>query len=203
MNHANLKQQAKADIRENYSPWLLFAVVTIILSSYQFVSQTNQTDVYGYVSRNIQLQARLFDLIQLILVVPFTRLAIHLTTNTYSSMKDSMFKNELWLRDIGAMLLVSIYTFLWTLLFIIPGIVMSYAYYFVPYILAEDNNISISEAILLSRKMTEGYKFDLFILDFSFILWNLASLLTFGLVALYVIPYKEATRAHYYLKLSR
>src|SRR5699024_9497140 len=91
MNHANLKQQAKADIRENYSPWLLFAVVTIILSSYQFVSQTNQTDVYGYVSRNIQLQARLFDLIQLILVVPFTRLAIHLTTNTYSSMKDSMF----------------------------------------------------------------------------------------------------------------
>lgn len=135
--------------------------------------------------------------------MPLSRLSIHLGNGTFKNVKDSMFKNERWLRNIGALLLVGIYTLLWSFLLIVPGIVKAYSYSLVPYILAEDETISITEAINLSQHLTDGYKWDLFIMDWSFILWDIASLFTAGLVGLYSIPYQKATWTHYYLALSR
>ena len=101
-----------------------------------------------------------------------------------------------------ATLLVSLYTFLWSLLFIIPGIVKSYAYAMTPYILLDRPELSPTEAIAESRKMMDGRKMDLFILDLSFIGWMLLSVLTCGILLFYVEPYMMATRSAFYLELK-
>ncbi|MDF2672867.1 MAG: hypothetical protein K0R09_1132 [Clostridiales bacterium] len=101
------------------------------------------------------------------------------------------------------MLLRSIYTFLWTLLLIIPGIIKSYAYRMVPYILADNPSIGCSRAIELSNEMTEGQKFDIFILDLSFIGWYLLGSLALIVGVLFVLPYDDATNAELYLELRR
>ncbi|MBQ2707721.1 MAG: DUF975 family protein [Clostridia bacterium] len=103
---------------------------------------------------------------------------------------------ENFLRKLGSMLLVSLYTYLWSLLFIIPGIVKAYAYAMTPYILAKFPNVDAVSAIDISRRIMNGRKADLFVVDLSFIGWNLLSVLTFGILQIfYVSPYQMITRA--------
>ena len=87
---------------------------------------------------------------------------------------------------------------LWTFVFIIPGIIKGYQYRYVPYLLAEDTSLSPKEALEKSKQMTMGHKLDIFVLDLSFILWNLLGLITFGISAYFVAPYVEATNARLY-----
>ena len=99
-------------------------------------------------------------------------------------------------------LLVMLYTFLWSLLFIIPGIVKSYSYAMTPYILLDRPELSATDAIKESEKMMNGHKMELFILDLSFIGWILLSMLTCGILVLYVEPYMMATKSAFYLELN-
>ncbi|SRR6056297_295839 len=99
------------------------------------------------------------------------------------------------------MLLRSIYIFLWTLLLIIPGIVKAYAYRMVPYILAENPDMSSEKAIQLSNEMTMGEKLEIFVLDLSFIGWFILGALFFGIGIFFVQPYYDATNAELYMKL--
>ena len=101
-----------------------------------------------------------------------------------------------------SMLLVQIYIMLWTLLFYIPGIVKSYSYAMTPYILLDKPELSATDAITESRKMMNGHKMELFILDLSFIGWILLSLLTCGILFFYVAPYMQAARAEFYRTLK-
>lgn len=110
-------------------------------------------------------------------------------------------KDEFW-GIIKNMFLMNFFTVLWTLLLIVPGIIKSYEYRMVPYILTKDANLTISEAIGRSREMTDGHKWDMFVLDLSFIGWNLLGLLFFGIGGIFVAPYSEATFARLYVVLS-
>ena len=102
-------------------------------------------------------------------------------------------------RNIGSLFLTNLFVALWSLLFIIPGIVKSYSYRMVPYILAENPDIKATEAITMSRKMMNGNKWKSFVLDLSFIGWHLLSGITFGLLGIfYVYPYVYSTDAQLY-----
>lgn len=95
-------------------------------------------------------------------------------------------------------ILVGIYTFLWSLLFVIPGIVKVYSYSMTAYILADHPEMSPNEAITASRQMMDGHKGQLFVLHLSFIPWLLLCGITFGLAGFYVLPYMQATEAAFY-----
>ena len=95
-------------------------------------------------------------------------------------------------------LLVGIFTGLWSLLFIIPGVIYHYKTYFVDYIMADNPNMEWKETIQLSKKITNGHKGELFMLDLSFILWDLLIIITAGIAGIYVSPYVETTKALYY-----
>ena len=101
-----------------------------------------------------------------------------------------------------SMILVSIYTALWAILLYIPAIVKSYAYAMTPYILLDKPELSANEAITDSRMMMKGHKWELFLLDLSFIGWILLPLLTLGILFIYVIPYMQAARAEFYRNLK-
>nr|WP_312578353.1 DUF975 family protein [Sedimentibacter sp.] len=102
---------------------------------------------------------------------------------------------------IAAMIRKAIYNFLWTLLLIIPGIIKHYEYRMVPYILADNPNIGSKESIKLSMDMTEGHKFNMFVLDLSFIGWIILGALALGVGIYFVNPYIFATEAELYLVL--
>ncbi len=95
-------------------------------------------------------------------------------------------------------LLMEIFTFLWSLLFIIPGIVASLSYSQAFFILADNDNISASEAIKLSKNMMMGHKGRLFCLMLSFIGWILLCVLTFGIGFIFLMPYLQSAYANFY-----
>jgi uncharacterized membrane protein len=97
-----------------------------------------------------------------------------------------------------ASLLQTVFLFFWTLLFWIPGFVKSYSYAMTNYILIDNPNLTGNEAITESRKLMNGNKMKLFLLDLSFIGWYFLTGLTFGILLLYVAPYHQAARARFY-----
>lgn len=111
------------------------------------------------------------------------------------------FRSGSYLNIVKIQFLRGLYEGLWSLLFIIPGIVKHYEYYMVPYLLAEFPDMDSSEAFRLSRRMMDGNKFDAWILELSFIGWCLLGALACGIGLLFVAPYEEATFAELYLKL--
>lgn len=102
-------------------------------------------------------------------------------------------------RNVKTMFFMELYIFLWALLFVIPGLVKAYEYRMIPYLLAENPEMSKNEAFAASKAMMKGNKWRAFVLDLSFILWEFLSSLTFGLVGLFwVEPYKQLTDAALY-----
>lgn len=100
---------------------------------------------------------------------------------------------------IKTMFFRDLYTILWTLLFIIPGIVKSYEYQMIPYLLAENPQMSREQAFAESKRMMSGQKWRAFVLDLSFIGWNILSAITLGILGIfYVQPYMDATHAALY-----
>jgi hypothetical protein len=97
-----------------------------------------------------------------------------------------------------------LYIFQWALLFIIPGIVKSYEYRMIPYILSENPSMERKEVFALSKKMMTGQKWKAFVLDLSFIGWNILSSFTSGLLGIfYVRPYQNMTNAALYEALKQ
>lgn len=113
------------------------------------------------------------------------------------------FKKDRYLNVLFTMLIRSIFTLLWTLLLIIPGIIKSFAYSMVPYILADNPTLDYKRAIELSVKMTDGHKWNMFVLDLSFLGWYILGLLAFFIGTLFVHPYYNATYAELYLILRQ
>ena len=101
------------------------------------------------------------------------------------------------------MFLKDLYTFLWSLLLIVPGIVKAYEYRMIPYILGDNPAISKEDAFTLSKEIMNGQKWRTFVLDLSFIGWNILSLFTLGILSVfYVEPYRNLTNAELYNTLS-
>ena len=99
-------------------------------------------------------------------------------------------------------LMYMIFISLWSLLFIIPGIVKSYSYAMSFYIKNDHPEYTWNQCITESRKMMRGNKWKLFCLDFSFIGWMIVGALACGIGTLWVAPYKEAAHAAFYNELK-
>lgn len=113
------------------------------------------------------------------------------------------YRNGKWLSVSKNLFIVDLNIFLWSLLFLIPGIIKTYEYILVPYILAENPDMSAKEAKQLSSRMTDGYKAEIFVLGLSFIGWYLLGTLLCCVGVIFVTPYKEATFAEMYDDLKR
>ena len=102
-------------------------------------------------------------------------------------------------RVVVTMLLRDLLIFAGTLLFVIPGIILTYSFRMVPYILAENPNVEVTEALKMSREMMQGNKWNAFVLDLSFLGWILLTICTCGILGIfYVNPYIYATDAELY-----
>lgn len=193
---------------------------TILFQSYSInsiinLSNFNTIDINKwlfpsfYVSLNVFLFLMLFQfMVYTFLISPIKIGYRKLFLNGYRQDKIT-FSNLFWFFENKTFVKVGIkifiknfYIILWSLLFIIPGIIKSYEYYYVDYILCDNPDMSIKDAIFLSKKMTADDKFNIFVLNLSFIIWIIGSALTFGLLNFFVFPYIEGTNAKLYLTMK-
>ena len=107
-------------------------------------------------------------------------------------------------RNVGGVLWMYLFTFLWTLLFVVPGIIKSLSYFMTPYILADSKNVSPTYALKLSMRMTKGHKGKIFVMYLSFIGWGILTALTFGILCIFWTgPYMETSFAGMYDELKK
>ena len=113
-----------------------------------------------------------------------------------------VFKSGKWGNVTIAMFLKDLFVALWTLLLIIPGIIKSYEYRMVPFLLADDPSMNWKEAMETSKDLMNGNKWDVFVLDLSFIGWFILSAITFNIVGIFwTNPYYYQTCAELYITL--
>ena len=108
------------------------------------------------------------------------------------------FRGGRYTRVFCALFLVNLFTFLWTLLLIIPGIMKAFSYALTPYILLDEPELTARQAITRSCEIMQGRRWKLFCLYFSFIGWGILCLLTFGIGFLWLVPYMNASVAAFY-----
>lgn len=227
-SRAELKYRAKDALRGHYwAAFLVALVFELIVSPPTFSIPNLKIEIPVEVFENISIQVSapsllapmlyfilgnaLIAFLLMMLLQVFLFLPLGVGYHRYflsgaqscGSIQDILFPftSGCWFNTVCAMLLQSIYIFLWSLLLLIPGIVKSYAYAMVPYLLAENPSLSPSRAIQLSKEMTHGYKADMFVLDLSFWGWYLLGMLACGIGILFVHPYYRATHAQLYLVL--
>ena len=99
-------------------------------------------------------------------------------------------------------IMIAVFTCLWSLLFVIPGIIKGISYSMAYFVLADNPELSAKEALDESKRITSGHIGDLFVLYLSFIPWVLLGAITCGLALIYVVPYMQTTTVNYYLELK-
>lgn len=132
----------------------------------------------------------------------YAKFNLNLINKTGSDIKDLFSERGRFKTGFVMQFLRIVYILLWSLLFVIPGIIASYSYKMAPYILMENPDMTASQAITASKQLMKGNKWRLFCLEFSFIGWSLLSALTLGIGMLFLRPYMEAAGAAFYRELK-
>ena len=126
-----------------------------------------------------------------------------LNTDSKPSFADAFYGFKVkYLRNIGTLLLVGIKLALWSLLLVVPGIIKSFEYAIIPYILADDPEITSKEAFRKAKEMMMGNKWRLFKLNLSFFGWFVLCVVTCGLGTPFLLPYVSAANAEFYAELK-
>lgn len=194
MSRAELKQKANEQIKGNI--WMLFLislVMTIFVGAPTFIFHRFHLQVVG-------------SLIELFMIGPISigyyRVFLGLTKYEKPNF-DTFFSGfNVFGKSLALILLVDIFTLLWTLLLFIPGIIKAYSYSQALYILAENPDKTPMQCIRESQEMMQGHKWELFVFELSFILWVLLTVITFGIAGIYTIPYIQAGYTNFYLSIK-
>jgi uncharacterized membrane protein len=188
MNRKELKAQAKAQLKGKIG---ILIAVTLIIGAISAVASTLAALIpFG--------GAIIAIIVTPAFVLSTSRIYLMVARGGNPEIKDSFSGFDDFFSAFKVTFLVGFYTFLWSLLFIIPGIIKGYSYSMAMYVLADNKGMSARECIAESKKMTNGHKAELFVLDLSFIGWYLLSCLTCGIAMLYVVPLINATHANVY-----
>lgn len=207
LNRPAIKAEAKSFIGQNARWWkmtlatialyLLNGGISIYVNIATAINHDDPSTTVGYSSSIITL-----------LLIPFTIAASGYYLNHIRGFNPewkSLYKEGI--DNYGSYLvtgvLVNVFTFLWSLLFVVPGIIKALAYSQAKYVIHDNPRLKGKEAIEISKRMTNGFKGDLFSMYLSFIGWYILVGLTFGILSIYVTPYVETTAAMYYENLKR
>lgn len=219
---AMLKTNARAALKKNYVNVVIASLIFAFISGAFSSSSAGNRGASSFTAGNLSKDFISFLTMILGIIIIIGIIGILLTIFVFNPLKvgvqkffienhysNSGLSSLLWAfktnysNTVKTMFLMQVYLFLWSLLFAIPGIIKSYSYRLVPYILADNPDMNSDDAITLSRDMMNGQKFEVFVLDLSFFLWWIISSITFNIVGiLYVFPYIYATDAELYLAIK-
>ena len=217
VSRVELKENAKSSLKGNWGQaiivMIIYGLITLAISCIGFMGKgVNLNDPQAIEAilngtSSLVSPAQVISAILSIFVTSFLALGsvsfyMKLSRNEEVTYKELFSKTGLWALYIGVSVMTAIFVGLWSLLLVIPGIVATYKYAMVDYIMVDNPNIGVFEAIRKSKEMMYGHKLDYFILQFSFLGWAILSVFTFGLLMLYVAPYMNVTCANFYYSIK-
>ena len=132
----------------------------------------------------------------------YAKFNLNLINNNNPDIKDMFSQFNRFKAGFVMVFLRSVFVFLWTLLFVVPGIIAVYSYSMTPYILMENPDMTASEALKASKELMKGNKWRLFCMQFSFIGWDLLCGFTMGIGYLFLNPYRAAADAAFYREIK-
>lgn len=185
MNRKELKEKAKAQLKTRWGDLVLVCFL------YGLIVSACASTFIGYILLGGPLAVGLA-----IYMSKFVRTGERKIENMFSGFDD--FGGNFVLG-----LLSSLYIFLWGLLFFIPAIIKQYSYAACFYIKQACPEMSANDCITKSREVMKGHKWELFVVDLSFIGWDILATLSFGIGYLWLIPYIQVTKANYFVQLLR
>ena len=201
----NMGPEVKFKLEEsNVNASLEFAGNTILSTGGSLNSDLGALLVgsYLYIMIAVLVMGAVYFVLGSVINVGYAKFNLNLVDKVEGTFENLFAYFSNWKTTVVARLLRSIYVVLWSLLFIIPGIMASLSYAMTEYILAENPEMSASEAITLSKQMMDGNKWRLFCLDLSFIGWDILCGFSLGIGYLWLTPYKQAARAAFYREVS-
>jgi uncharacterized membrane protein len=148
------------------------------------------------------LVAILISIVMMIVLMGYFRYIMKLSRGDRGSVRDLFSAFPLTLKIIGLEILMGIFIYLWSLLFIIPGIVAAYRYRLAPYLLLDNPEMGPLECIRESKRLMSGNKGKLFVRDLSFIGWQILCAITFGILSIWKMPYIQLSYVRFYELLS-
>lgn len=206
---------------------LIFLSMKISYGSLELVENMSSSLLEGTFDPEMMLEAPALGMfgmyinlalqvMEMIISAGFTYYAFLISRRAKAGLGDMFDIFTIFFRALGLLLLQSIYIFLWSLLFVIPGFIAAYRYSMAIYIMLDRPDISVVDCIRMSKEMTYGNKGKLFVLDLSFILWHCASFvcayvfaenliisaITSVVVSVFYMPYYNVTKANVYNRLS-
>ena len=220
MNRAQLKADAKSSLKGKYGQiiimYLIYFVITFaiglvmgfIMELLGFdmtetnVAVVNNTLKVTFGGTAEMVQSILSFVVTAIFSLGIVSFYLKVSRNEEVTYKELFSKKSLWLLFIGVSIMTSIFTFLWTLLLIIPGIIAAYKYSMVNYIMVDNPELGVMGAIRKSKEIMQGHKMDLFVLQLSFLGWALLGVLTFGILYIWLVPYMSVTTANFYNQIK-
>ena len=193
MNRVELKSKAKEQIKGKIGVLFLITLIVGVISYVASLILSFIPVVGSLISTIIVTPAFTLSLVRVYMMV---------VKDEKPEVKDAFSGFDDFWAAFKVTFLVGLFTFLWSLLFIVPGIIKSISYSFAMNILAENKGKAALECINESKKMTEGHKMELFVLSLSFIGWILLCMVTLFIAYIWVGPYMQATfmNAYYSLK---
>jgi len=191
INRSELKENAKSALYGKGGTMALTVLVYILLSF--AAGMVAIIPIVGFIGT--LLIAPALELGIIIMVLKIARLESIEVSDLFSGF-------NYILKAFGLTFMVGLFTLLWSLLLIVPGIIAAYRYSMALFILADDPDIGVMEAIAQSKEITKGYKWSLFVLQLSFIGWAILAYFTCGLLYLWLLPYMYVTYGYFYLKIK-
>lgn len=192
MNRVELKENAKRALKGKYKDAIILMVIMSVISALASLVG----GFLGILSPVITL------VVTGLLFFGYASFFLKISRGEAPTYKELFARTDLLVPYILISLLTGLFTFLWSLLFIIPGIIAAISYSMVYYIALDNPELSATEVIKKSKAMMNGHKLDFFILELSFIGWIILMPFTFGLLSLWLVPYMQVTYANFYNSLK-
>ena len=202
--NSQIRQESLAAMRGNWGSAVVVTIVyLLIIFAGSFVAALLGKVVGAPVDSSVQEILNLLVSIFVVYPMSFSLAKLFLgfvrgEQQLYVGGVFSAFKAPCYGKSVGLYLLISIYTFLWALLLIVPGIIKSLAYSLAPYVLADNPELTADQAINRSMAMMKGHKMDLFLMVLGYVGFGLLSLLALGIPLLWLHPYYQAVFAKFY-----
>ena len=199
MNRIELKNRAKESLKGKYGEAIKLLLITFAIS---FAT--------GFVIGFLNLDEDIAELISSIVSLAVAGLLgfgtvsffLKISRNETVTYKELFSKINMCFSYLAISLLVGLFTALWSLLLVIPGIIAAINYSLVYFVKLDNPELGALEVLRKSKEMMNGHKWDFFVLILSFLGWAILGIFTLGILYLWLVPYMQVTYANFYNSLK-
>lgn len=199
MNRIELKNRAKESLKGKYGEAIKLLLITFAIS---FAT--------GFVIGFLNLDEDIAELISSIVSLAVAGLLgfgtvsffLKISRNETVTYKELFSKINMCFSYLAISLLVGLFTALWSLLLIIPGIIAAINYSLVYFVKLDNPELGALEVLRKSKEMMNGHKWNFFVLILSFLGWAILGIFTLGILYLWLVPYIQVTYANFYNSLK-